>query len=99
MSTYPVLSCRVATLGCKVNQYESERLLQGLARFGIVPAGAGAQPDIFVINTCGVTATSEKKSRQMVRRALAAAPQAAVIVTGCCVDLNGGELADMNGGG
>jgi threonylcarbamoyladenosine tRNA methylthiotransferase MtaB len=73
----------VATLGCKVNQFESEALSDALEKRGytIVPIGKGA--DITIINTCTVTHRADFQSRQMVRRALRFNPNSLVIVTGC----------------
>ena len=71
------------TLGCRVNQYESEAIANILKRdgFQIVPFGEPA--DVTVVNTCTVTAESDRKSRQHIRRAIAQNPNGTVIVTGC----------------
>ena len=71
------------TLGCKVNQYETQALEQLLAARGhkIVPFEGEA--DAYVINTCTVTAVSDKKSRQVIRRCRKAAPDAVLAVCGC----------------
>jgi threonylcarbamoyladenosine tRNA methylthiotransferase MtaB len=73
----------IATLGCKVNQFESEALLDALEQRGytIVPFGKSA--DIAIINTCAVTQRADFQSRQMVRRASRSNPNALIIVTGC----------------
>src|SRR4030043_44653 len=73
----------IATLGCKVNQFESEALMSALEQrgYGIVPFGEGA--DITIINTCTVTHRADFQSRQMVRRAFRSNPQSLIIVTGC----------------
>lgn len=75
------------TLGCKVNQYESEALAERMTDAGweVVPFGQAA--DATVINTCAVTAEAERKARQMVRRAAAASPGAILAVTGCAAQL------------
>ncbi|MCX7799634.1 MAG: tRNA (N(6)-L-threonylcarbamoyladenosine(37)-C(2))-methylthiotransferase MtaB [Fimbriimonadales bacterium] len=71
------------TLGCKVNQYETQRILESFADAGfeVVPFDSAA--DVYVVNTCSVTAIAESKSRYTVRRALRANPSAKVVVTGC----------------
>ncbi len=76
-----------ATLGCKVNQYETQHILETFQRagFAIVPFDEPA--DVYVINTCSVTHQAEAKSRQVVRRALRANPEAKVIVTGCSAQM------------
>ena len=71
------------TLGCKVNLNETgalEQMFRG-AGFTIVPEGEEA--DVFVVNSCTVTATSDKKSRQAVRQARKRAPEALVALCGC----------------
>jgi threonylcarbamoyladenosine tRNA methylthiotransferase MtaB len=76
----------ITTLGCKVNQYDSAALAAQLQRAGLCPAGRGQQADLVVINTCCVTTTAMRKSRQAVRQALRSAPNAAVLITGCYSD-------------
>ncbi len=81
------------TLGCKVNQYETQRILDSFegAGFEVVPFDAIA--DVYVINTCSVTSIAESKSRYTVRRANRLNPDAKVVVTGCAAQmtLNKGE--------
>ena len=71
------------TLGCKVNQYETQALEQLVTQRGhsLVPFEEAA--DAYVINTCTVTAVSDKKSRQVIRRARKSAPDAVIAVCGC----------------
>ena len=73
----------VATLGCKVNQFESEALIDALERKGyaLIPFEEGA--DITIINTCTVTHRAGFQSRQIVRRAFRSNPNSLIIVTGC----------------
>jgi threonylcarbamoyladenosine tRNA methylthiotransferase MtaB len=73
----------VATLGCKVNQFESEALIDafGQRAYAVVPFEEGA--DITIINTCTVTHRADFQSRQMVRRASRSNPNSLIIVTGC----------------
>ena len=76
------------TLGCKVNQYESQALAELLAPHGITTVPFGEKSDAVVINTCAVTTEGERKARQMVRRAIAKNENAFVAVTGCAVQLH-----------
>lgn len=80
------------TLGCKVNKYESEAVeeLLSLAGYQIVPFGDFA--DVYIINTCTVTAMSDKKSRQMIRRTKKLNPNAIVAVMGCYSQKNPHEV-------
>lgn len=75
------------TLGCKVNQYETQRILDSfeMAGYTVVPFTEVA--DVYVINTCSVTGQAESKSRQTVRRAARQNPNAKVIVTGCAAQM------------
>src|SRR4029453_16935002 len=71
------------TLGCRLNQAESEQALEGLGARGFDLAHAGESPDVVVINTCTVTAESTASSRRLIRKTAEANPQATVVVTGC----------------
>jgi len=93
-----LVSVRVAfaTLGCKVNRADTSAIRDGL------PAGvevvAFEQPaDVYVINTCTVTAAADRQSRQLVHRAHRANPSAAVIVTGCLADRRPEEVRAIDG--
>ena len=71
------------TLGCKVNQYETQALEQLFAGHGHTLVPFEGEADVYVINTCTVTAVSDKKSRQVIRRARKTAPDAVIAVCGC----------------
>lgn len=73
---------RFYTLGCKVNQYETELLEELFANNGFTVAHDG-EADVIIVNSCTVTATSDKKSRQLLRRVRRENPGAAVAITGC----------------
>ncbi len=73
----------VATLGCKVNQFESEALMASLEQAGYRLVPFGNMADITIINTCTVTHRADFQSRQMVRRASRFSPESLVVVTGC----------------
>lgn len=76
-------SVAFCTLGCKVNQYETEAMLELFRSAGYSEADFDDFADIYVINTCTVTSISDRKSRQMIRRAKRLNPDAFVIVCGC----------------
>ncbi len=84
------------TLGCKVNQYETQAILESFesAGFAVVPFGQAA--DVVVVNTCSVTSVAEAKSRYTVRKALRDNPTAKLVVTGCAaqMSLNKAEVFD-----
>ncbi len=71
------------TLGCKVNQYDTEVMREQFVSAGFECVDFTQKADVYLINTCTVTGTGDKKSRQMVSRAHALAPEAKIIVTGC----------------
>lgn len=73
----------IYTLGCKVNQYETQALEQALAARGHILTSFDDAADAYIINTCTVTAVSDKKSRQAVRQARKRSPDALVAVCGC----------------
>ena len=71
------------TLGCKVNQYETQAMLELFCEAGYDTADFDEVADVYVINTCTVTQTGDKKSRQMISRAHALNPDAKIVVVGC----------------
>jgi threonylcarbamoyladenosine tRNA methylthiotransferase MtaB len=87
----------VATLGCKVNQFESEALIDALEQreYAVVPFEEGA--DITIINTCTVTHRADFQSRQMVRRASRSNPNSLIIVTGCYPQVETDAFLKMKG--
>ena len=80
---YKELKAGIATLGCKVNQYESQVMMDMLCSHGFEQVAEGQQADVFIVNSCTVTATGDKKVRQTVRRARRENPEAVIILTGC----------------
>ena len=85
------------TLGCRVNQYESQALSEALEALGYQPASFSDKCDLYVINTCAVTEESVRKSRQMVRRAIKRNPEAMVCVCGCASQLEPDVFAGIEG--
>lgn len=87
----------VFTLGCKVNGCESASLLRGLEERGYEVSDELVPADLYILNTCAVTAEAEKKSRQAVARIRAAAPQARIYVCGCAAERMPSQFADKEG--
>ncbi|MBU3948197.1 MAG: tRNA (N(6)-L-threonylcarbamoyladenosine(37)-C(2))-methylthiotransferase MtaB [Proteobacteria bacterium] len=85
------------TLGCKVNQCESESISKYLVLSGWLSAEDGTGADICIINTCTVTAKASMQSRQAIRRAIRSNPEAKIIVTGCYAETEPDELKKING--
>ncbi len=80
------------TLGCKVNQYDSQAMLELFERAGYQPGDFDQPCDVYVVNTCTVTGTGDKKSLQAVRRARRLNPAADIIVCGCMAQRDGEKL-------
>ncbi len=72
-----------ATLGCKVNQYETQRIIDSFEERGFAVVGFDEPADLVVVNSCSVTQIAERKSLQIVRRAVRQNPQTRVVLTGC----------------
>lgn len=85
------------TLGCKVNQYESEAMAKMFREAGHEIVGEREFADVYVINTCTVTAVADKKSRQYIRRMKKVNPDSIVAVTGCYAQINPDEVAGIDG--
>ena len=85
----------IATLGCKVNQFESEALTFSLEQHGYRFIPFGQPADITIINTCTVTHRADFQSRQTIRRALRSSPGSLVIVTGCYAQVEPDALAEI----
>ena len=85
----------IYTLGCKVNQYETQALETELLRRGHSLVSFEAAADAYIINTCSVTAVSDKKSRQMLRRAKKQKPAAVVAACGCYSQTHSEEAAGL----
>ena len=73
------------TLGCKVNQYETDAMIQMLSDSGYEIVDFSQKADVYVINTCSVTNIADRKSRQMIHRARKNNPGALVVAAGCYV--------------
>lgn len=87
----------VFTLGCKVNSCESSSLLNGLQSLGYETSDELGYADLYIINTCAVTAEAEKKSRQAIARARKFNPDCKIIVTGCASEKSPADfLAKQN---
>lgn len=84
----------IHTLGCKVNQYESDAMMQSLIDEGCVRGSLEEGADIYIINTCSVTNIADRKSRQMIHRMRKLSPNSIIAATGCYVQATGNELVD-----
>lgn len=77
------MKVKIITLGCKVNQYESQAILAMLKKSAIAEAEKNEAADIVIVNSCTVTATSDQKVRQTLRREKRLSPSAVMVLTGC----------------
>ncbi|MGG0178566.1 tRNA (N(6)-L-threonylcarbamoyladenosine(37)-C(2))-methylthiotransferase MtaB [Gottfriedia acidiceleris] len=85
------------TLGCKVNHYETEAIWQLFKAAGYERTEYETKADVYVINTCTVTNTGDKKSRQVIRRAVRKNPDAVICVTGCYAQTSPAEIMAIPG--
>lgn len=85
------------TLGCKVNQYETEAMEELFKKAGYEITPFSSKADVYVINTCSVTSMSDSKSRRMIRRARRSNPEAVIAVTGCYAQTAPEEVLAIEG--
>lgn len=85
------------SLGCKVNEYESMAIINDFLNHGYELVGFNQHSDVYIINTCTVTAVSDAKSRKMIRRAVKGNPDAVVAVMGCFAQLHPDEVKKIPG--
>ncbi|MCL6593768.1 MAG: tRNA (N(6)-L-threonylcarbamoyladenosine(37)-C(2))-methylthiotransferase MtaB, partial [Alicyclobacillus sp.] len=85
------------TLGCKVNFYDTEAIWRTFAAAGYQQVPFEEPADVYVINTCSVTHTGDRKSRQVIRRAVRTNADATVVVTGCYAQVAPQEVAAIAG--
>ncbi|MGE0610041.1 MAG: tRNA (N(6)-L-threonylcarbamoyladenosine(37)-C(2))-methylthiotransferase MtaB [Pirellulales bacterium] len=93
----PAPSLRTITLGCKVNQYETEYVRQGLVRIGYRDAAEGEPAELCIVNTCTVTAEGDAKSRQTIRQLAKRNPGTRIVVMGCYATRAPDEVAALPG--
>lgn len=86
-----------STLGCRVNQYESEAMTEKFIREGYEVVSYEEFSDVYVINTCTVTNMGDKKSRQMISRARRQNPEAVIAVVGCYSQIAPNEVSNIEG--
>jgi len=85
----------LTTLGCKVNQFESAAFLTGLNEREVELVPFSQPAEVYIINTCAVTARAAQQSRQMIRRALRTNPEARLVVTGCYAQIAAQDILDI----
>src|SRR6266852_8929930 len=87
----------VATLGCKVNQAESEAIGEQMNAAGFMQRDFNEAADIYIVNTCTVTHLGDRSSRQMIAQANRRHPDSLLVVTGCYAELNPKAVAALSG--
>ena len=87
----------VYTLGCKVNQFESDCLLEDFQARGFLPVPFKETADLYLINTCAVTREAQRQSAQMVRQKVRNHPEALILAAGCAAQLFPEEYARITG--
>lgn len=91
------IKASIITLGCRVNQYESDAIMQELSKNGVIICNSNDICDIYIINTCSVTAESDRKSKQLIRRCVSKNKNAVIIVTGCFSQINPEKALSIDG--
>ena len=86
----------VHTLGCKVNQYDTEAMLESFERAGYRAVPMGEAADVYLINTCTVTGTGDQKSEKLIRRCARLHPDCAIVVAGCLAQRAVQRLLEMD---
>jgi threonylcarbamoyladenosine tRNA methylthiotransferase MtaB len=89
------MKLKTVTLGCKVNQYETEYVREGLLGIGFEDALEHDPADLCIVNTCTVTAEGDSKSRQVIRRLARENPASKIVVMGCYATRAPGEVANL----
>ena len=87
----------IKTLGCKVNQYESDGIAQELERQGFKRQASVSESNVIIVNTCAVTSKAGMQSRQAIRKLIRQSPDARVIVTGCHAQTDIEQVQQING--
>lgn len=83
------------TLGCKLNQFETEQIREDLEDLGFVPVPFEGPADVYVLNTCTVTARTDRDCRRLLRHARKLNPSAIIAVTGCYAEVSPEAVADV----
>src|SRR5207237_4439826 len=89
--------CRLVTMGCKVNQYETQLVKEALVQNGFSEAAPEEPADLCVVNTCTVTAEADSKARQIIRQLARQQPGAQTVVFGCYAARDSDALAGLPG--
>ena len=86
----------IYTLGCKVNQYETQAMEQELRRRGHEVVEFSAEADAYVVNSCSVTAVSDQKARQMLHRVRRKHPEAVAAICGCYPQTHAADMEALD---
>ena len=87
----------LTTLGCKLNYAETSTYERGFRAAGLEVVGWRQNADLYLVNTCSVTATADQKSRSLIRKLHRVNPEARIVVTGCSAELRRGEIETIEG--
>lgn len=91
------MKASVLTLGCKLNYAESSSYERALREAGAEIVGRGGKADVYIVNSCSVTAVSDAKTRNLIRKVHRLNPEARIVVTGCSAQLRRDELSRIEG--
>jgi len=97
MQQHRLKKLTLRTIGCRLNQYETEKMAADLYQLGFRRAREGETADLFIINTCTVTHRADSSSRNIISRAIKENPNARIVVAGCYVDREPERIAGIEG--
>jgi len=97
MSKNDLKKISITTIGCRLNQYESEKMAAELYPYGFQRVNEGERADLYLINTCTVTHKADSSCRKYIRQAARQNPNGNIVVTGCYVDNDPEKIAGMEG--
>jgi len=84
------------TLGCKVNQYETQLMREQLLNFGLKERNSNSPADLYIVNTCTVTADADRESRRFIRHSIKENPNAAVVAAGCYTEKDADVIKEID---
>jgi len=97
MNNHPIKKLSVHTIGCRLNQYESEKIAAQLYPYGFQRALAGENADLYIVNTCTVTHRADSDCRNIIRRLARQNPEGRIVVTGCYVENDPEKISALPG--
>lgn len=96
MNFFMMKTFKIITLGCKVNQYETQAMREQLISAGLKEVNSHTPADLYIVNTCTVTQDTDRECRRFLRRCAKENPKASIVATGCYVENDAGVIKEIN---